>query len=339
MFSLLLFSCQNEKNTKIIQPATSQNDAIKEWENLRFGAFIHFNDNTSVGLEFSKNTDPGIFNPENLDFDLMMSCFKEAGIKYAVLTTRHTSGFCLWDSEFTKFDVASSPYKKDIVEEFVRSCKKYDIKPCLYYCLWGGKWKPQDWNNTIAGEVEQKPTKEIILGQLNELSSNYGDIYTFWLDMHTWCDSTLSVSEIYSFIKQKRPETFVHFNQHVQDGTKLRYFPTDIVNGEERLPPVTGHNPHRIIDSVKYYLPFEYEITSQKNLSKSLGNGLMKGSCWFTYTNSEFYPVDSLFHYIKQSYARGGSNVLLSTAPDKTGIYRQADCDSLKRLGTLIWDL
>jgi len=62
----------------------------------------------------------------------------------------------------------------------------------------------------------------------------------------------------------------------------------------------------------------------------------MEGSVWFTYPQSNFYPVDSLYRYIRQAYERGGSNILLSTAPDKTGIYRKEDRDSLIRLGELI---
>jgi len=62
----------------------------------------------------------------------------------------------------------------------------------------------------------------------------------------------------------------------------------------------------------------------------------MKGSVWFTYPHSRFYPVDSLYSYIRQSYERGGSNILLSTAPDKTGEYREVDCDSIIRLGEMI---
>ena len=77
----------------------------------------------------------------------MMDTFRKAGIKYAVLTTRHTSGFCLWQSNATEFDVANSPYKKDVVKSFVDACRKYNIKPCLYYCLWGKDWKP--WNGIL----------------------------------------------------------------------------------------------------------------------------------------------------------------------------------------------
>jgi hypothetical protein len=45
-----------------------------------------------------------------------------------------------------------------------------------------------------------------------------------------------------------------------------------------------------------------------------------------------------LYRCIKISYERGGSNILLSTAPDKSGTYKKADADSLIKLGKLIWD-
>lgn len=335
--AFFLVSC-NQKEVVSYAPANEKTAEIAEWEALRFGAFIHFNDNACVETELSKNINLAIFNPVNLDFDTIMSTFQKAGVKYAVLTTRHTSGFCLWDSKLTEFDVANSPFKNDVVRLFVDACRKHDIKPCFYYCLWGHKdWNPVAWNPTIKAELEGKTPKEIILAQLTELAENYGEIYAFWLDMQCWTDTSLTAQESYNLLKNRNPKTFVHFNQHVQDGSEIKYFPTDVVNGEERIPPADGHNPSRSIDGAEYYLPFEYEITSQRFDSLSLGNGLMKGSVWFTYPKSQFYPVDSLYKYIAQSFERGGRNILLSTAPDKTGTYRQADCDSIIKLGRLIW--
>ena len=299
------------KTVKTHFPATHKTTEMAKWESLRFGAFVHFNDNSCLVREFSKNTDPGIFNPVNLNFDALMTTFQKAGVKYAVLTTRHTSGFCLWDSKVTQFDVANSPFKMDVVKLFVEACRKHGIKPCLYYCLWGSKdWNPGNWNPTIKAELVGKTPKQIILAQLAELADNYGPIYEFWLDMQCWADTTLKPRESYDLLKSKNPKTLVHFNQHVQDGTKIRYFPTDIINGEERIPPVAGHQPFRKVGDSSYYLPFEYEITSQRCDSLTLGNGLMKGSVWFTYPMSHFYPVDSLYKYIKQNYERGGSNIL-----------------------------
>ena len=318
-------------------PSATRTKALAAWEKLRFGAFVHFNDNTFMEKEFSQNTDPKAFNPTSINFEGMMKTFRKAGVTYAVLTTRHTSGFCLWDSKLTTFDVANSAYPKDVVKMFVAACKKNNIKPCLYYCLWGGgNWFPWEWNPTIKKELEGTSVKDITKGQLAELASNYGDIYEFWIDMQCWNTPNLKPQEMYDLIKSKQPNTIIHFNQHVQDGTEIKYFPTDIMNGEERVPPVAGHQTVRKVNGKEYYLPFEYEITSQRADHRSLGNGLMKGSCWFTHSDSQFYPVDSLYKYIKQSFDRGGSNILLSTAPDKSGSYRPADADSIVKLGKLI---
>lgn len=339
--SILFFCCVLFSATaQIYSPSSHRSKALSDWEDLRFGAFVHFNDNTFLEKEFSKNTDPKAFNPKCIDFDGMMTTFRKAGVKYAVLTTRHTSGFCLWDSKLTSFDVANSAYPHDVVKLFVASCRKFGIKPCLYYCLWGGGgWFPWEWNPTIKKELEGTSVKDITKGQLAELATNYGEIYEFWIDMQCWNTPELKPQEIYALIKSKQPKAIVHFNQHVQDGSKINYFPTDIMNGEERVPPSAGYQPVRLINGCEYYLPFEYEITSQRADHRSLGNGLMKGSCWFTHTDSRFYPVDSLFKYIKLNFDRGGNNVLLSTAPDKSGSYRKADADSIVKLGKLIWKM
>jgi len=324
-------------SAQTFSPSATRTKALSDWEKLRFGAFVHFNDNTFLEKEFSQNTDPKAFNPKQIDFEGMMKTFRKAGIKYAVLTTRHTSGFCLWDSKLTSFDVANSAYPHDVVKLFVDACRKYKIKPCLYYCLWGGgNWYPWEWNPTIKKELEGTSVKNITLAQLTELATIYGDIYEFWIDMQCWNTPDLKPQEMYDLIKSKQPNTIIHFNQHVQDGTEIKYFPTDIMNGEERVPPVDGHQAVRKVAGKEYYLPFEYEITSQRADHRSLGNGLMRGSCWFTHSDSQFYPVDSLYKYIKQSFERGGSNILLSTAPDKSGTYRHADADSIVKLGKMI---
>ena len=340
IFIILIVTLSISLQAQQFSPATSKTKAIEQWEKLRFGAFVHFNDNTFMEREFSQNSDPKVFNPSSINFDDMMKTFHKAGVTYAVLTTRHTSGFCLWDSKLTEFNVMNSAYPHDVVKLFVAACRKYKVKPCIYYCLWGGNgWQPWKWNPIIKKELEGTSVKNIVKGQLTELASNYGDIYEFWLDMQVWNVPDLKPQEIYDLLKSIQPKTIVHFNQNVQDGSQVRFFPTDILNGEERIPPVKGHQTMRKIDAKEYYLPYEYEITSQRADNRSLGNGLMKGSCWFSYSDSRFYPVDSLYKYIKQSYDRGGSNILLSTAPDKSGSYRPADADSIVKLGKLIWTM
>lgn len=310
-------------------PATEKTNLLKKWESYRFGAFVCFNTNQFTGIEICKADDPKVYVPRHLDVAGWVAAFKAAGMKYAVLTTRHTSGFLLWDSATTEFDVASSGNTTDVCQEFVTECRKQGLVPAFYYCLWGGKWKP-DPN-----------ARAIILAQLYELATQYGEMPYFWLDMMNWAPSNLSTQEIYDAIKSLQPNTVVIFNQHVQDGTKINYFPTDAVNGELVPPPATGHDPSRTVDGKTYYLPCEYSLVSQSR-DDGIKYDPLGPSCWFTYregkafTPSQPFSAEALAKQIKLGYDRGAANVLLATAPDHTGRMRPEDMEQLRRLGELL---
>ena len=105
--------------------------------------------------------------------------------------------------------------------------------------------------------------RAIILAQLYELATQYGEIPYFWIDMMCWAPADLSTQEIYDGLKTLQPNCVVEFNQHVQDGTKIAYFPTDVLDGELTPPPATGHDPLRKVGDKTYYLPFDYNLVSQ----------------------------------------------------------------------------
>jgi len=312
-------------------PATAKNDLLKTWESYRLGAFVCFNSNQFSGSEHCKADDPGIYNPQDLDVAGWVAAFKAAGMKYAVLTTRHTSGFLLWDSATTDFDVASSGNTTDVCRELVNECRKQGIAPAFYYCLWGGKWKP-DPN-----------ARAVILAQLYELATRYGEIPYFWLDMMNWAPPDLSTQEIYDAVKSLQPNAVVMFNQHVQDGTKINYFPTDLVNGELVPPPATGHDPLRTVAGKTYYLPFEYSLVSQRR-EGGIKYDPLGPSCWFTYgdgrkhTPSHPFPAEAVAERIQLGWDRGAANVLLATAPDHTGRMRPEDVEQLHELGKILAD-
>ena len=45
---------------------------------------------------------------------------KLAGMRYAILTTKHHDGFCLFDSALTDYTVMHTPFGRDIVAEFTQ---------------------------------------------------------------------------------------------------------------------------------------------------------------------------------------------------------------------------
>jgi hypothetical protein len=304
---------------------------IQAWESLRYGGFLCFNTNQFSGQEHCKATDPEIYAPTNLDVAGWVATCRQSGMKYAVLTTRHTSGFLLWDSPTTHFDVASSGNTTDVVSLFAAECRKQGILPGLYYCMWGGEgWKPAP------------NARAVILAQLHELATRFGEIPYFWIDMLMWRPADLSPQEIYDAIKSRQPNAVVILNQNRQDGMQLRYFPTDVLNGESVLPPEGGHNPWREVGGTRYYLPFEYCRTSQLPTSAAKKKAPGKRVCWFTYgPGKDFSPSvpqdpKQLAEVIQDAYRRGACNVLLSVAPDHTGRIRPGDAAQLKKLAEFL---
>lgn len=316
--------------TKDYSPAASQTPEIKQWENYKFGAFLCFNTNQFSGNEFCSLTDPMQYNPTHLNVRKWVKTIKQLGMKYAVLTVRHTSGFLLYDSPTTNFDVASSGNKTDVVRDFVDSCRKEKIAPCLYYCLWGGDFNPDP------------KARETILAQLYELSSNYGKIACFWIDMNIWGPKDLPAQTIYNALKSRQPESIVIFNQGVLDASRIQTFPTDVLNGEITLPPESKHQKVRQWNGKPFYLPFEFAAVSQLRDYSSVASTPYGMGAWFTYGEGKSFPpsrpisAKDLKEWIQSAYKRGASNVLLSIAPDYTGSMRDGDVKVLSELASML---
>jgi alpha-L-fucosidase len=162
-----------------------QEDFLK----LRFGLFLHFNMATYVNREWASGyEDPAIFKPDRLNCRQWADVARAAGMKYGVLTVKHTGGWCLWDSNHTTHDISSfinyKNGKGDIVREFVDAFRAHGLKVGFYYCF------PGDFSNTRHGSAvrEGKPDLHglppeaagdyvgFIKLQLSELLTGYGPV-------------------------------------------------------------------------------------------------------------------------------------------------------------------
>ena len=148
-----------------------------EYQKREFYGFIHFTVNTYTNKEWGLGDEsPEIFNPYNLDAEVWVKAAVSAGMKGLILTCKHHDGFCLWPSKYTEHSVKNSPYKDgrgDIVKELSDACKKYNIKFGVYLSPW-------DRNCAVYGSG--KEYDDYYINQMTELLTNYGDIYTFWMD-------------------------------------------------------------------------------------------------------------------------------------------------------------
>ncbi len=128
------------------------------------------------------------FNPDKWDPDKILKAAKNAGMRYAVLTTRHHDSYALWPSEYGHFNTRTYMGGRDLVGEYVEACRNNGIKIGFYY-------SPPDFYtnrnyNPYGGWREGKKEPEpmahyinaIAKGQLYELLTRYGKIDLIWFD-------------------------------------------------------------------------------------------------------------------------------------------------------------
>jgi alpha-L-fucosidase len=190
LLGLPFLSCQSQlSGGGEANPSLHTNqEALQRWEALRFGMFIHWGPVALRGTEigWSRGTSVPVtdydslykeFDPVLFDADEWVRIAKNAGMKYLVLVTKHHDGFCLWPSEYTDYDIAATPYQKDIVKQLADACEKEGILFGTYYSI-------LDWWNPLYPASHGKPPKdpakadlkkytEFLYHQVDELVNKY----------------------------------------------------------------------------------------------------------------------------------------------------------------------
>ncbi|GCE03294.1 alpha-L-fucosidase [Dictyobacter aurantiacus] len=174
----------------------------------RFGMFIHWGIYSAIarygrgGLaEWSKSLDQiseehyqqyfDTFEPDLYDPREWARMAKAAGMKYAVITTKHHDGFCLWDTQLTDYKAPNTPAGRDLIRPWVEAFRAEGLRVGFYYSLidWHHPHFPVDGLHPRREDTALREEKrdmaiyrEYLSGQVRELLTNYGPIDVLWFD-------------------------------------------------------------------------------------------------------------------------------------------------------------
>jgi len=297
-----------------------------EWfSQARFGLFIHWGLYSLLGRgewamfferipkdEYARLADR--FVPERFDPDAWASLAVRAGMRYAVLTTRHHDGFCLFDSKVSDFTSVKSAAKRDFVAEYVSAFRRHGLRVGLYYSLldwrFPGYFDPKG-NPESAGEMVAQAH-----AQVKELMTNYGKIdYLFYdgewvpgIPYHrTLAESTKESPAIAEFwrseelnrmVRQLQPEILINNRSGLAE---------DVDTPEQFVVP---SSPGRLWESC-----------------------MTIGEFWgYHRGENEFKSPAHLIRLLATSVA-GGGNLLLNVGPKPDGTVQEEFLERLEEVG------
>jgi len=299
---------------------------LKVWEEYKYGMFIHFGMSTFVESEFPSGNDLSeLYAPDCLDVDQWIRVARDAGMKYAILCSKHTSGHCLWPSKYTDYHVGTSGNKTDVVREFMAACQKYNIQPGIYYCSWDnhhlyGSLTPNSPNGSWQDAYVTEEYIEFQEAQITELFTTYAGIKEFWLDIPKFIPAGVR-RRWYKKFTAMNPDMVYVSNNGISDGNILSVndtWPTDIVTIEKTIPSsITGYNKWKQIEGDNYYLPGEVCDTISKE--------------WFYVENDTVKSDNELLGLYLLATSRG-TNLLLDVPPDRHGVITKEHVNALLRL-------
>lgn len=281
----------------------------------RFGMFIHWGPYAAHGrgeqVLFREHLDQQEYarsacawEPEQFDAAAWATVAAQGGMKYAVLTTRHHDGYCLWDSQVTDYTSAAQAPRRDFVREYVDAFRAAGLRVGLYYSL--ADWRiPAYWNGPESDPQGWAAFREYVHAQVRELLTHYGKIDVIWFD-GAWPHSAQEwqSAELVAMMRELQPEILINNRLGAVDAA-------DTVDGGGVIEAV-GHS-----GSLGDFGTPEHHISPDPNrLWESCQVSTWR--LWGYTTGERWRPADFLLDMLVEAASKGG-NLLLNVGPDGSG--------------------
>jgi alpha-L-fucosidase len=296
---------------------------MDDFMSKRFGMFIHFGPVTLRGTEIGWSRNKQVaqedydslykeFNPVLFDAEQWVKTAKDAGMKYLTITSKHHDGFCLWPTAYSSYNISNSPFKRDIVGELAKACKKYNIAFCIYFTVldWHDAdypvHNPYDSTKNVAGNMTVFVGR--MKNELKELVTSYHP-YMLWFDGYWEKPWTAAYGkEIYSYIKNLNPGI--------------------IINNRLGKEPNSLNNEENVGD----YLTPEQQI-GKLDMSQPWESCITIANQWAWKPNDSMKSLKECIQTLVKT-ASGNGNLLLNTGPMTDGRIEARQVQQLKAMGS-----
>lgn len=330
LITLLLYCfAVKAQNTTSYTPTTDNLASRENFQDMKFGLFIHWGIYSELGagewVMHEKNIPynsykrlADFFYPQAFNAKEWVQFAKRAGMKYITITSRHHDGFSMFNTKASSYNIVeATPYHKDPLMELAKECQKEGIELHFYYSLldWGrpdyafgspivnGAPANADWGSYI----------KFMKAQLTELITNYPGVKGIWFDGN-WERTAVNwhYDEIYTLIHKLNPAILIGNNHHeaVKDGEDFQMFEKDLPGGN-----TTGFSAMSKIG----VLPLE----TCETINNSWG---------FNITDRNFKSVKQIIHYMVNAAGRN-ANFLLNIGPMPNGKIQSEFADTLALVG------
>ena len=307
----------------------------------RFGMFIHWGiyavPARATRSEWIRSVDEvsdeeyqkffDAFDPVDYEPEKWAKLAKEAGMKYAVLTTKHHDGFCLFDSKYTDFKATNTRAGRDLVKEYVDAFRAEGIKIGLYYSLLD--WHHEDYpaykdahhpmrNNEAYKErgTHFERYVEYLHNQVRELMTNYGKIDILWFDFH-YDDMTgekWEATKLVNMVREINPDVIIDDRM----GGNIKSSNPEIYSGDfgspEQMIPAGG-----VKDEMGNPIPWETCMTLNDNWG-------------YSSSDTNYKSPKNVIRQIVECTSKGG-NLILNVGPDARGVIPEKSVEILTEVG------
>jgi alpha-L-fucosidase len=301
-------------------------ESLQNWQDLKFGLFVHWGPVSLRGTEigWSRGREVPIadydhlyreFNPVLFAAEKWVSMIKAAGMKYIVITSKHHDGFCIWDSEFTDYDIMSTPFERDILKELSDECRRQGILFGTYHSI--ADWHHPHYTTRYGGDPRPVEESDMTLyvdylkSQVRELIEKY-DTKILWFDGE-WEDSWTHEygMDLYKYVRGIKDDVLI--NNRVDKGRQG-------MMGMTRSERYAGDfsTPEQEVGAFHPDIPWESCITICTQ--------------WAWKPNDELKSLGECIRTLART-AGGGGNLLLNVGPMLDGRIEQRQIDRLEAMG------